>query len=145
MSSAQNLLNRIKIQSDEKTAARWLEWVETILVYKLPRLSRQEIQTMLGFNDIELKNTQFYQDVFSEGLHEGRQVGLQEGRREGLHEGEAKILIRYFKRLFGDLNAGTSNAIQQLNSDQLETLADHLIDIKTTNELEAWLAKNGQR
>lgn len=142
ISSAQNLLSRIKIQTDKKTAAQWLEWVETILVYKLPRLSRQEIQTMLGFNDIELKQTQFYQDVFTEGLHEGRQEGKQEGRREGLHEGEAKILIRYFKRLFGDLPVGTINAIHQLNNDQLETLADHLPDIKTIGDLTAWLTKN---
>ena len=38
------------------------------MVYKLPKLSRQEIQEMLGYNDIELKQTQFYQDVFSEGF-----------------------------------------------------------------------------
>ena len=67
INAAQNLLKRIKIQTDQETAAHWLEWVETILVYKLPRLSREEIQQMLGYNDIELKQTRFYQDVFKEG------------------------------------------------------------------------------
>jgi predicted transposase YdaD len=42
--AAQNLLKRIKIQTDQETVKLWLEWVETILVYKLPRLSSKEIQ-----------------------------------------------------------------------------------------------------
>ena len=42
--AAQNLLKRIKIQTDQENARHWLEWVETILVYKLPRLSREVIQ-----------------------------------------------------------------------------------------------------
>jgi len=42
--AAQNILKRIKIETDQETAKLWLEWVETILVYKLPRLSRKEIQ-----------------------------------------------------------------------------------------------------
>jgi predicted transposase YdaD len=44
-----------------------LDWVETILVYKLLRLSREEMQTMLGSSDVELKQTRFYKEVFAEG------------------------------------------------------------------------------
>ena len=58
--TAQSLLKRIKIQPDKEAAKYWLEWIETILVYKLPRLSREEIQKMLGYNDIELKQIRFY-------------------------------------------------------------------------------------
>lgn len=134
VNAAQNLVNRIKIQIDQQTVAHWLEWVETILVYKLPSLSREEIQEMLGYNDTELKQTRFYQDVFAEGF--------QEGRQEGLHEGEAKILIRHFKRLFGILSAETIDSIKQLNNEQLESLADHLFEIKKANDLEDWLTKH---
>ena len=157
--AAQNLLKRIKIQTDQENARHWLEWVETILVYKLPRLSREEIQKMLGYNDIELKQTRFYQDVFTEGqqeglekgiqkglekglekgLQKGLQKGLKQGLQQGLHDGEAKILIRHFKRLFGDLPSNTISRIQLLNNEQLETLADHLLEVKTPNDLEAWL------
>jgi predicted transposase/invertase (TIGR01784 family) len=129
--TAQNLLKHIKIQTDQETVKHWLEWVETILVYKLPRLSREEIQKMLGYNDIELKQTRFYQDVFTEGQ--------QQGLQKGLHDGEAKILIRHFKRLFNDLPADTISRIQHLNSEQLETLADHLFEIETLSDLDAWL------
>jgi predicted transposase YdaD len=34
---------------------------------------------MLGYNDISLKQTRFYQDVFAEGLLEGKVTGRQEG------------------------------------------------------------------
>jgi predicted transposase YdaD len=105
--------------------------VETILVYKLPRLSREEIQKMLGYNDIELKQTRFYQDVFTEGR--------QEGLHEGLHEGEAKIILRQLNHQLGNLTPKTITNIQKLNSDQLETLADKVFDFTTQNDLDAWL------
>jgi len=141
--TAQNLLKHIKIQTDQETVKHWLEWVETILVYKLPRLSREEIQKMLGYNDIELKQTRFYQDVFTEGqqqgLEKGLEKGLQKGLQKGIHDGEAKILIRHFKRLFNDLPVDTISRIQHLNNEQLETLADHLLEIETLSDLDAWL------
>lgn len=56
------------IESQEMGDGReWLDWVETILVYKLPRLSREEIQSMLGLSDVELKQTRFYQEALAEG------------------------------------------------------------------------------
>jgi len=44
-----------------------INFIETILVYKLPRSTREEIQAMLGITDVELKQTRFYQDVLAEG------------------------------------------------------------------------------
>ncbi|MFO1424000.1 MAG: Rpn family recombination-promoting nuclease/putative transposase [Candidatus Competibacteraceae bacterium] len=58
-----------------------VDWVETLLVYKLPRLSREEIRKMLNLLNVELKETRFFQEVFAEGLEEGRQEGRQEGQR----------------------------------------------------------------
>ena len=48
----------------------WLDFIETILVYKLPRLSREEIKTMFALNEIELKQTRFYQEAVEEGCQE---------------------------------------------------------------------------
>ncbi len=50
-----------------------VDWIETLLVYKLPRLSREEIRKMLDILNVELKQTRFYQEVFAEGKDEGRQ------------------------------------------------------------------------
>ncbi|SJM89842.1 conserved hypothetical protein [Crenothrix polyspora] len=83
--------------------AQILEIIETILVYKFPKLSREEIQKMLGYNDISLKETRFYQDVYAEGQ--------QEGRQEGRQEGEAKLILRLLVRLFGELGVDTQSRI----------------------------------
>jgi predicted transposase/invertase (TIGR01784 family) len=49
---------------------------ETILIYKLPRLSREEMGKMFGLS--ELKQTRFYQEVFAEGKEEGKEEGKLE-------------------------------------------------------------------
>ncbi|MEH2425438.1 MAG: Rpn family recombination-promoting nuclease/putative transposase [Nostoc sp.] len=55
--------------------------IKTILIYKLPRLSREEMGKMFGLS--ELKQTRFYQEVFAEGKEEGKLEGKQEGKLEG--------------------------------------------------------------
>jgi predicted transposase/invertase (TIGR01784 family) len=59
-----------------------VNWVETLLVYKLPRLSREEIRKMLNTLNVELKETRFYQEVFAEGLEEGLQQGEEKGQQK---------------------------------------------------------------
>jgi predicted transposase YdaD len=59
-----------------------VNWVETRLVYKLPRLSREEIRKMLNTLNVELKETRFYQEVFAEGLEEGLQQGEEKGQQK---------------------------------------------------------------
>jgi len=61
-----------------------IDVIESIMVYKFPQKSRQEIATMLGVED--LKQTRFYQEVFAEGKQEGKQEGIQEGIQEGKRE-----------------------------------------------------------
>jgi len=55
-----------------------IDLIESIVVYKFPQKSRQEIATMLGVED--LKQTRFYQEVFAEGKQEGK----REGKREAI-------------------------------------------------------------
>ena len=55
---------------DVATIREIIQLIETILIYKLPRLSQEEIGKMFGSN--ELKQTRFYQDVFAEGRQEGK-------------------------------------------------------------------------
>ncbi|WP_017305115.1 Rpn family recombination-promoting nuclease/putative transposase, partial [Spirulina subsalsa] len=56
-----------------------IDLIETIVVYKLPQLSREEIAEMLGLTD--LKQTRFYQEAFEEGRQEGRQEGIEQAQR----------------------------------------------------------------
>ena len=39
---------------------RLVNFIETVLVYKLPQCTREEIQTMIGLTDIDLMQTRFY-------------------------------------------------------------------------------------
>ncbi|NJK66588.1 MAG: Rpn family recombination-promoting nuclease/putative transposase [Microcoleus sp. SU_5_3] len=54
--------------------------IETIIVYKLPQKSREEIATMLNLS--ELRNTRFYQEVKQEGLEEGLDQGERRAKLE---------------------------------------------------------------
>jgi predicted transposase/invertase (TIGR01784 family) len=50
------------------------------LVYKFPKMNREEIESMFGLS--ELKQTKVYQEAKQEGLAEGKQEGLAEGARQ---------------------------------------------------------------
>ncbi len=105
----QNLVKQHKIDSDT------LDFIETILVYKLPRLTREEIKTMLNVQNIELKQTRFYQEVWGEGHQEGEQTLLQ----------------RLLSRRFGALPDWVQQRLLHADSAQLEQWADKFLDAQT--------------
>jgi len=47
-----------------------LQFIETILAYKFPAMSREEMEEMFGLS--ELKQTRFYQEAFQEGVEQGK-------------------------------------------------------------------------
>jgi predicted transposase/invertase (TIGR01784 family) len=55
-----------------------LELIETILVYKLPSLSRREIEAMFSIGD--LKQTRVYREALEEGIEQGIEQGIDRGR-----------------------------------------------------------------
>ena len=58
-----------------------LQLIETILVYKFPRMDIEEIQEMFGLSD--LKQTRVYQQAFAEGEQKGDHTGIEKGERIG--------------------------------------------------------------
>jgi predicted transposase/invertase (TIGR01784 family) len=138
--------------------------VETIVVYKLPTLGRERIQAMLELTDVDLKQTQFYQDVFAEGRQEGeqegrqkgrqegeqegrqkgRQEGEQEGRQKGRQEGELTLILRLLQRRCGELTPTMQERLARLDLPQLEALGEALLDFRGVTDLEQWLATHGQ-
>ncbi len=101
--------------------------LETVLIYKFPRLGREEIRKMLHLPDVELKDTRFYQEVFAEGEAEG----------------ETKILWRQLNRRIADSPASYRTRVTALNADQLDALADALFDFQTEQDLADWLDRHG--
>lgn len=124
----------------------WLDLIETILMYKLPQLSREEIQRMLHLPEVELKQTRFYQDVFAEGHAEGRTEGRTEGRAEGRAEGQqqeaAALVLRQLRRRLGTVPADAETQIRALPVADLEALGESLLDWQTPAELLAWLQRH---
>ncbi|NEQ11491.1 MAG: Rpn family recombination-promoting nuclease/putative transposase [Moorea sp. SIO4E2] len=82
ISLAQDLIQRTTEEIDnERQKRELLQLIETILVYKLPKLSRTEIEAMFSLSD--LRQTKVYQEAKAEGRLEGIQEGIQEGEIQG--------------------------------------------------------------
>jgi predicted transposase/invertase (TIGR01784 family) len=56
--------------ADRFSSQAIIDLIETIIVYKFPLLSRQEIENMLKLN--ALKQTRVYQEALNEGREEGK-------------------------------------------------------------------------
>lgn len=113
---------------DTAQTAAIVNLVETILVYKLPRLSREEIQAMLELTDMDLKQTRFYQDVFTEGRQE-----------EGV-----TLILRQLQRRCGELAPAVREQITHLGLSQLEALGEALLEFGGLADLEQWLVAHAQ-
>jgi len=107
-----------------------LEFVETILIYKLKTLSREEIERMFTLGD--LRQTRVYQEAKQEGRQEGRQEGEQRGKIMALREILYRQIVRKFGRVPDDLNT----KLAQLSLEQLGEIAEAMIDISSLEELE---------
>jgi predicted transposase YdaD len=105
-------------------------------MYKVPALSRKEIQTILGLTDRDLKQTRFYQEVFAEG----QQQGLQEGR----HEEGVALIVRLLQRRCGVLIPEVKECLACLSLEQLETLGEALLDFRGLADLEQWLKEQAE-
>ncbi len=97
----------------------WMELLETVLVYRLPAFTREEIQQMLNFNDVSLKQTRFYQDVFAEGLVEG----------------EATLLLRLLERKFHLLPESAHQRIAAAVAETLLVWGERVLDAKSLDEV----------
>jgi len=114
--------------------------VETILVYKFPQQSREEITAMLGLSALKQTRVfqEFYEDGQRDGLEQGRQEGLAEGRQEGL-------VRRLLGRRLGDLPEVWRDRLADLGLGPLEELAEALLDFQSLVDLQDWWEQWQQR
>jgi predicted transposase/invertase (TIGR01784 family) len=130
---ARQLIEQARQQiADEAIRRDLINLIETIIVYKLPKKSREEIAAMLGLTS-ELKQTRFYQDVFEEGR--------EEGQEEGQQRGELQAQWITFVRM-RQLNLGVEtiaqvldlpvDAIEQMTIAQPAWMVEALIDLLDT-------------
>ena len=104
--------------------------VQTILLERLPLLTREDLMEIATIPAKDLRHTRVAQEW------------IEEGRLEGAAQGEAKVMLRQLNRRCGPLADGTTARIQALPLKQLETLADALLDFRGPADLAAWLEEH---
>jgi predicted transposase YdaD len=78
---ARKLAQKVEQETNTELRDNVVEFIEAVLVYKFPKLSRQEVESMFTHSD--LKKTRVYQEAMLEGKQEGLQIGKQEGLQIG--------------------------------------------------------------
>jgi predicted transposase YdaD len=99
------------------------ETVVSILMERFPLLTRKDIMEIATIPAKDLRHTRAAQEWIAEG----------EAR------GEAKVALRLLGRRCGPLSEATTARIQALPLDQLEALAEALLDFTGPADLAAWL------
>ncbi|PSO49966.1 MAG: hypothetical protein BRC33_04815 [Cyanobacteria bacterium SW_9_44_58] len=98
-------------------------------VLKLP-----VVQQIMRWDMAVLRESPWYQQILQEGI--------QEGRQEGRQEGELQLVLRLLNCRFGALDESLQQQIRRLSVEQLETLAEELLEFSTVQDLETWLEQN---
>ncbi|MBD2320006.1 Rpn family recombination-promoting nuclease/putative transposase [Phormidium tenue] len=133
---------KIERENNTEIQEQVLELIETVLVYKFPKLSRQEIEAMFTYSD--LKQTRVYQQAREEGEQRGEQRGLKLGEQRGLVKGQATMLLRMLSRKFGQITPSLRGKVNKLSAKQLENLAEVVFDLETIADLNNWLKTKGK-
>jgi predicted transposase YdaD len=128
---------------DEALQRQVLDLIETIVLYKLPLISRQELAHMFSLSD--LKKTRYYQEVKEEVQEEFREVLKEEVKAEVRHEEALELILRLLARRFGRVNLQLQQRVHHLSVMQLENLAEALLDFSSEADLGTWLDENSNQ
>jgi predicted transposase YdaD len=109
-----------------------------MLFERFPKLSREEILMIVGLPLQELRHTRAVQEILEEGRLEGRQEGREEGLEAGRQQEAAALAIRLLTRRLGTLDDGSRDRLSSLTLQQLEQLAEDLLDFTGPADLQAW-------
>ncbi|MFM7367804.1 MAG: DUF4351 domain-containing protein, partial [Sphaerospermopsis kisseleviana] len=88
-----------------------------------------------------LRESPWYQEILKEGLQQGEKQGLQQGLQQGRQEGETQLVLRQLQRRLGTLDDTLKQQIQMLPVEQLESLAEELLDFRDIQQLQSWLER----
>jgi hypothetical protein len=97
-------------------------------------LFHQQAATLLG--ESEKANVM---ELTTSWKEEGIEIGLQKGREEG-RKRESQLILRQLRKRFGSLDPEWETRVQGFSLDQLDQLADVLVDFNSRLDLENWLA-----
>ena len=135
--AARYLVNRCQQELQAPADSRAImEIITTIMSYRFTRLSRVEIEAMLG---ITFEQTRLYQELKEEATEIGIQQGMQQGMQRGKQEGEVTLILRLLSKKFGEVPSQLKMEIEKLSLEQLEDLTEVLLDFSNLDNLIVWL------
>ena len=105
--------------------------IAAIVITRFNGRSLEELCAMGGITLEDFTQSVAYREIFGQGRQEGRQ------------QGELEMALRLLRRRCGELNPQQEARIRSLRLEQLETLAEALLDFEGPSDLEAWLAGAG--
>jgi hypothetical protein len=111
------------------------------LLYNLQKNLRinQNIET--DDRELVMRLAPLYQQDRELARQEGLQQGVQQGVQQGIQQGERQLILRLLNRRFGEIESSLIEQIQRLSIEQLENLAEALLDFATVADLETWLSQ----
>jgi predicted transposase YdaD len=115
-----------------------LSTVLTMLFERFPTLTPEEIMVIAGIPTDQLLHTRAAQDL----LDRGRQEGEAQGEARGRAAEAAAVTLRQLNLRCGPLSEATTARIQTLPLEQLELLAEALLDFGGPTDLAAWLEEH---
>ena len=124
---ARYLPQRSRQQQSQLSSCDIIELVTTIMVYRFERLSRTEVEVMLG---ITLQQTRVYQEI--------KEEGREQGREQGRKEATVNLIVRLLTKRFGE-SEQMRVRISSLPLPVLEDLSEALLDFTSVSDLHAWL------
>ncbi|WP_083765699.1 DUF4351 domain-containing protein [Crocosphaera subtropica] len=123
------LIQKVKEEfKDTKQQESILQLIETILVYKLPKINRKEIEKMFSLSD--LRETKVYQEALEEGRQQGELVAKQ------------NLILRQLNLKIGKIYPNLEEEVKQLTLTELDNLALALFDFSNVEDLQQWLASH---
>jgi predicted transposase YdaD len=90
-------------------------------------------------------NTTLIRQVFREGIMRESviyQEIQQEGEERGILKGEQAVILRQLSRRVGEVSPELKSQIQSFSLNQLDDLADALLDFSDLADLRTWLQTN---
>lgn len=134
-------------QLRQQAAATGLSWaaelddvIAAILVTRFPSRSIPEVCAMGGITVEDFTQSRIYKEIVGIGIAEGEARGKAIGEARGKAIGEARVTLRLLNRRCGPLSTTTTAQIEALPLEQLESLAEALLDFQGPDDLTSWLA-----
>jgi predicted transposase YdaD len=140
-SQVRSLSDALREQAlSDSRAAEVVPLIPAIVLTRFSDRPLSEICEMVGITLEDFTKSRAYQEIFGLGEARGKALGEARGKALGEARGEAKVTLRLLARRCGSLSAATTTRIEALPLEQLEALAEALLDFGGPDDLAAWLA-----